>query len=52
MIRSKNAEFRSAPALRYLAPVLSYGKLVLRPTMLAERRRSTSDGKPARHHGQ
>jgi len=52
MNTSKNTEFRSAYSLRYLAPILSYGRLVLRPTMLAERRRSASDGKPDRHNGQ
>jgi len=46
MNTSKNTEFRHAATFRYLAPVLSYGKLVLRPAMLAERRRNAEDLKP------
>ena len=32
----------SSKVARFLAPILSYGKLVLEPIMLAERRASTS----------
>jgi hypothetical protein len=46
MNTSKNSEFGHVAALRYLAPILSYGKLVLRPAMLAERRQNAEDGKP------
>lgn len=46
MNTSNNTEFRPAATFRYLAPILSYGKLVLRPAMLAERRRNAEDLKP------
>ena len=41
-----NTKFRHAATLRYLAPILSYGKLVLRPAMLAEQSRNAEDLKP------
>lgn len=52
MNTSQNTEFRHAATFRYLAPILSYGKLVLRPAMLAERRRNAEDLQPVRHQPQ